>query len=185
LPTSPTSLGAPHFCSHYPQEAKDAHEEGRADLTFLVTENGETADIKVSHSTGSKALDEEAISCASKWRYRPAMQNGKPVAMRWSASAQWFLGDATSMPDTVPAKPAGPQTCSRPSDIPITPGTKTALALEIEEDGHVSMVYLEKSSGNSALDALAGKCAKTWHFQPATKDGAPTFSTLHVALPWG
>jgi protein TonB len=53
------------------------------------------------------------------------------------------------------------------------------VLLTIHADGTVDASQ-EKSSGNAVLDKLALNAVRKWRFRPATRDGVPTESYLHV-----
>ena len=92
--TPPVSLGRPHACADlYPRAAIDARAEGITTLTFIVTTEGSTRDIKVFASSGNADLDAAAVACAGRWRYQPQTENGVPEEARWEASVEWKLFD--------------------------------------------------------------------------------------------
>lgn len=47
------------------------------------------------------------------------------------------------------------------------------LRLTVGEDGSVSGIQIQKSSGYSRLDEAAQECVKSWHYKPATQGGRP------------
>ena len=81
----------PGCLAHYPQAAKDAGAEGTTRLDFTVTEQGKVTDIGVARSSGNADLDAASVTCARLWTYKPATKEGKPTAVRWSATVQWKL----------------------------------------------------------------------------------------------
>jgi TonB family protein len=64
----------------YSEEARKAKWQGEVGLTVIVDSSGNPTSIKVTRSLGL-GLDEKAIEAVSKWRFRPAMKDGKPVAV--------------------------------------------------------------------------------------------------------
>ncbi len=67
----------------YPEAAAKANTEGKVILSFVVTEDGETRDIKVLKSVG-QGCDEEAIRVLSKFpKWEPGMQNGHKVNVQY------------------------------------------------------------------------------------------------------
>ena len=64
----------------YSEEARKAKWQGEVGLAVVVDANGNPTSIKVTRSLGL-GLDEKAIEAVSKWRFRPAMKDGKPVAV--------------------------------------------------------------------------------------------------------
>lgn len=62
----------------YSREARDAHIQGAVHLLVTIDERGEIASASVIRSIGY-GLDEEAGTAVRKWRFAPAMMNGRPV----------------------------------------------------------------------------------------------------------
>ena len=65
----------------YTEEARRERYEGNCVLSAIVTPEGKTRDIHVTKAIGY-GLDEKAIEALSQWRFRPAMKDGKPVAVQ-------------------------------------------------------------------------------------------------------
>ena len=71
----------------YSEEARKAKYQGTVLLDVEVAPMEETprmahaTDIKVARSLGL-GLDEKAIEAVKQWRFKPAMKDGKPIAMR-------------------------------------------------------------------------------------------------------
>ena len=63
----------------YSDEARKAHLQGTVVLRIDVDARGLAQNIRITQSLGM-GLDERAVEAVKKWRFRPAMQNGKPVA---------------------------------------------------------------------------------------------------------
>jgi protein TonB len=90
--TPPVDIGE-HICSvmNYPAAAIKAHAEGKVILSFVVTTAGDVHDIEVVTSSGSTALDNASIECVLPWRFQPAEQDGKPIAVIKKAAQVWRL----------------------------------------------------------------------------------------------
>lgn len=65
----------------YSEEARKAKYSGTVLLSVVIDANGNTRDIRITRPLGL-GLDEKAIEAVSKWRFRPAMKGGKPVAVQ-------------------------------------------------------------------------------------------------------
>lgn len=63
----------------YPKTGSEV--KGIEELTILVTSSGDVDDIRVVKSLGP-AFDEAAVAAVKQWKYKPATQDGKPVAQR-------------------------------------------------------------------------------------------------------
>src|SRR5205807_2434231 len=62
----------------YSREARKKKYEGVVVLMVVVTVEGKAKNIQVMKSAGM-GLDEKAIEAVRKWRFKPAMKDGKPV----------------------------------------------------------------------------------------------------------
>ena len=92
LPSSPASIGRPHVCQQdYPSISQRLGEEGTTELAFTITADGDVTGVTVSKSSGFERLDSAAVGCASEWHYKPAILEGKPVAVSWKAAVRWVL----------------------------------------------------------------------------------------------
>jgi len=65
----------------YPRLAKEAGIEGRVVIQALVGKGGTVLDAFVFAGSGSELLDAAALAVAWKYKYRPAVQNGLPLAI--------------------------------------------------------------------------------------------------------
>jgi len=64
----------------YSDDARRARLSGEVLVQLIIDENGRTRDFKIVRSLGL-GLDEEALKAVQKWRFKPAMKDGKPVAI--------------------------------------------------------------------------------------------------------
>lgn len=63
----------------FSDEARKAKQQGIVTLMLVVGKDGHTYNIRVQQSLGM-GLDEKAIEAVSRWRFRPATREGRPVA---------------------------------------------------------------------------------------------------------
>lgn len=69
----------------YPEEARKAKKQGRTLVNFVINEDGSVSDVKIQRSSGSKALDEEALRAAKAMpAWIPGKQRGKTVKVSYS-----------------------------------------------------------------------------------------------------
>ncbi len=64
----------------YSEEARKAKWQGTVVLSVVVDEKGYPRDLKVLRSLGL-GLDQKAIEAVEKWRFKPGLKDGKPVAV--------------------------------------------------------------------------------------------------------
>jgi TonB family protein len=169
--SSPASIGAPHICTNdYPPEAIAVQAQGTTTVGFTITESGSTAGVKVILSSGNEALDKAAVTCSSRWLYRPAMQDGKPVAVTWKAQVKWLRHFEGAMYAPIPLEQ--PHDCSAfaPEGVVIPAGAVTTLRFHVTAEGKVTNVVVVASSGSPKLDKAAMFCALRWSYKPARKD---------------
>jgi TonB family protein len=74
----------------YSEEARKAKFQGSVLLSIIIDENGRTRDIKVIKPLGL-GLDEKAIEAVQKWRFKPSMKDGKPVAVMANVEVNFRL----------------------------------------------------------------------------------------------
>lgn len=182
----------------YPKELKNQSVIGTVWIRAGVDMRGVVRDAKVARSSGTQALDDAALAAARKCSFKPAIQDGKPVAA-WVTCLMNFEGKqfsggkestistqikgeldttlpgpndyviADSMPEmTYNAQPVYPK-------IAIAAGFTGTVWIKalIDKKGEVRAVAVQKSSGSMALDDSAVKAGWDNKFTPAKKDGQP------------
>lgn len=63
----------------FPSSSARKRQEGWVKISFVVTEEGDVVDPIVQDSSGLPAFERAALSAVKKWKYSPAMQDGKPI----------------------------------------------------------------------------------------------------------
>jgi len=64
----------------YTEQARNAKIEGSVSVQVVIDENGVPQYLKVKRSL-DKGLDEKAIEAATRWRFKPATRENKPVSV--------------------------------------------------------------------------------------------------------
>lgn len=120
----------------YPKSAENEKREGKAVVSFEVNTDGSLSDFKISKSTGSADLDEEAVRVArSMPNWEPAVQDGKKVKMVFSLPVSFKL-----WPKEQPEKKS--ETMS--SQIQTNAGTQT---FRIEKSGNGTATVSSSEGG--------------------------------------
>lgn len=74
----------------YPQAAREARIQGEVRLSAMIDEKGIASEITVTRSL-EPSLDKEAIATLGKWRFKPAMKYGEPVAYKVTVAISFNL----------------------------------------------------------------------------------------------
>ena len=74
----------------YSDEARKAKFQGVVVLWAIIDADGKPRDLKVARSLGM-GLDEKAIEAVRKWRFQPAMKDGRPVAVQVNIEVSFRL----------------------------------------------------------------------------------------------
>jgi len=64
----------------YPRAALRTREEGTVLLLVEVDADGSAASVEIESSSRSRELDRAAVEAVSQWTFRPAIEDGRPVA---------------------------------------------------------------------------------------------------------
>jgi periplasmic protein TonB len=86
--SAPTLLVSPE--PEYSEEARKAKLQGVVRLALVVDERGNPTQIRVITSLGL-GLDQKAIEAVQKWKFKPGMKDGKPVAVQASVEVNFRL----------------------------------------------------------------------------------------------
>ena len=74
----------------YTPEALEATLMGSVTLTAVIDAAGNPTEIKVIRSLG-KGLDEKAVECLKKWRFKPGTHNSEPVSVKATVEINFRL----------------------------------------------------------------------------------------------
>jgi protein TonB len=84
--------GAHNRLPAYPLSAGLKQQEGTVDVIIQVGPDGSAAQVIVANSSGFPALDNAAVRAFKKWRFRPALNHGVPVASVVEKRLKFELG---------------------------------------------------------------------------------------------
>ena len=86
--SAPRALETPD--PEYSEEARKAKYQGVVVLWLVVGPDGKPRDIRVSRPLGM-GLDQKAIDAVQRWRFAPAMKDGRPVAVQINVEVNFRL----------------------------------------------------------------------------------------------
>jgi protein TonB len=75
--------------------ARRAQIEGRVIVEFIIDKEGNVMDPKIIRGIGG-GCDEVALNAVQKIKFKPGMQRGKPVLVRYSMPINFTLKDQNS-----------------------------------------------------------------------------------------
>ncbi len=92
-PTAPPTAdaGFRNAAPAYPETARARGQQGRVTLELSVDAQGRVAGAQVVRGSGFPILDAAAQRAVLGWRFRPALEGGRPVAARMRSTVQFRL----------------------------------------------------------------------------------------------
>lgn len=159
--TAPSSVGQARACQREDVSLANVGlgEVDNVTLSFTVTETGAVKTPSVLTSSGYNLVDDAALQCVSRWIYKPATQNGMPIAAVWRARIK-MVWDPTQYDQPSVALYHAGMACVRslPNDQVVqNPGARTVIAIH-ELNGAVDDVMIFSVSGNPVQDNRARDC---------------------------
>jgi protein TonB len=70
----------PDTFDYYPTTSRNLGEEGKVRVRICVGTNGRVSEAAVSETSGVERLDEAGVRLAKQYRFKPATEDGKPIA---------------------------------------------------------------------------------------------------------
>ncbi len=160
----------------YPRRAAERSIQGWVVMRFRLDPAGWPQAVRVIDSAPAKTFDKAAVSAVSKWRYRPATRNGRPVhrlgisakltfRLDWSDSdANLEMDDGTRWsPESTDQHPGGNEIVG----APYFAQTKACAQVKLSPDGRRVSAVLNK--GGEAylriIDAMTLEADSTYHLK--------------------
>jgi TonB family protein len=75
---------------NYPESERMARHEGMVTLTLVVGSDGAPRDVAVSGAL-SPDLDQAAVDAVKRWRFKPAIKDGKPIPVKMEVELAFHL----------------------------------------------------------------------------------------------
>jgi TonB family protein len=164
-------------------------QEASAEISFIVDAFGSVVNPTVLTSTND-AFAASALDAISRWRFKPAVQNGKPVAIK--VRQQFTLNQQVMVEGR---GPAGKEVADSSPKVrkSVTPEVPAALRgvkgqvdvwLAIDEGGNVTDAQVRNASYDE-FSAAAIAAARQWKFSAAVREGKPVASAVIVPFLFG
>ena len=157
-----------------PDLARRLRAQGEVTLSLVVKADGSVRDVQIVQSAGY-GMDERAVECIRKWRFKPGAKDGSPVdvAFRfaynfgltpqprvWGAGPLTFALDAGATPPAL--KSGGMPSGEREA------GDETVLfEFTIEPTGEVTGIQPIEGKESKSLSLLT-KSLSSWKFTPGS-----------------
>lgn len=77
----------------YPESARKDKIEGTAQIETVIDENGDVTEPKVVKSSGNGDLDQAALDSVSRWKFKPATQDGEPIKVYYTLTIRFTLDE--------------------------------------------------------------------------------------------
>lgn len=177
----------------YPESLLPFRIRGEVRLAFDVDVHGYVSNVEVVYAS-HPAFVPPALKVTENWRYRAALENGKPVATRWKETLFSDVISPGADPFAIPAKADKELPAEYHYDLPPSVETPVQVVYPfdamldgrdgtadvvfmVDEEGRVRDLNVRKASRPEFGHALAAAMA-TWRFKPAMKNGAPAPAVL-------
>lgn len=182
----------------YPGILRRSGNNGLVLADVLVAADGTVADIKIEESS-HPAFEREAVRALLQFRFKPAELSGRPIPMRAVAPLKFSIGTDSSadeypapfkFPEKSPASMPAEFQYDTPPRIKVTApvvypfeqlkagATGSArVSVIVDPAGNIRSVDVMKAS-EPEFGAATKAALSSWVFEPARKDGKPTWSAF-------
>jgi protein TonB len=83
----------PDTFDYYPSTSRNLGEEGKVRVRICVGTNGRVTEATVAETSGIERLDEASTRLAKQYRFKPATEDGKPIAQCFLLPVSFSLKD--------------------------------------------------------------------------------------------
>ena len=170
----------------YPAEALKEGVVGTTVLVVDVDAEGGVSGLKIDRSSGDPRLDSAALEAASRWKFKPGIKGGKPIAGQVRVPVQFAMHEP-SQPEADAGERPAQIIAAQPPKYPKAAAEnrvegRVMLIVDIAADGSVTGATVDRSAGDASLDAAALEAVRQWRFQPALKDGKAVAGKVRVPI---
>lgn len=178
---------------HYPHDALADQVSGSVTLAFTVYPDGSTGAIRVVSSNPPGVFDHAARAAVRDWRFRPALQAGRPVARTVTQTLEFRPPPGSGRkPPPQPAKPEAVPHDSVPANIhpvrivpPAYPPVayrqglagSVTLRFVVTADGRTRDIRVLAAHPHGVFDAAAIAAVRQWRFEPVAQP-TPVVQTI-------
>ena len=164
-----------------PSEVSDA--SGAVRVLAVIDEHGYVAHTEIIESDNEQ-LSAAATKALESWKFRPALENGVPVASKiiqpFRFNNGMFLAEREFDKSPKIVSRSSPKL---PASVQGISG-RVQVELHLDENGRVAHAGV-RSSTHAELEAPTIEAAKSWKFKPAFKKGEAVSSTVIVPFVYG
>ena len=140
---------------------------------LIVDTNGLPQDVHVLRGVGM-GLDEKAVEAVKQYRFKPAMQNGKPVAVHLQVEVNFKAVPTLQILHSVPLELTDEARQKKASG-------SVEVAFTVDIHGNPTNVHVLRGVG-MGMDEKAIVAIKQYKFAPCLKDGQPVAQTTSMQL---
>ncbi len=170
----------------YPLQASAQGLQGRVWILIHINEKGDVENAEV--ASGDPILADSALRAAKKWKFKPYLQDGKPIKVSTKLPFDFFFGDKVmehgSLPDgsvvsekpkvvPTPANPTDNSPASTPGDttvkrVRVSQGVSEGLLLRQIAPVYPPLARRNHVQGTVVLHALIGKDGRIENLTPVS-----------------
>lgn len=177
----------------YTDEAKLAGMEAAIRVDYVIDEKGIPVEVHAVNQLGL-GLEEMAEACVARWRYSPAMNDGKAIRTPSSSvltfqqrkrTSLWHLERVAFLPDAGVTRPVFRKAPYPPPPVNFSFSTaKVPLKLTIDETGTPRDIQAP-GTVDAKLAKSAAEIVSKWRFSPGERDGRPVAVSAEFDLVQG
>jgi len=175
----------------YPAAARAAKQEGRVIVDMIVDAHGLVTEARVAKSD-NPVFDEAALAAVRQWRFKPGLDEGKPVAFGLVGPVEFKLSPKEQVPPgRLPSDRLWPHVAKRqPARIVRAPDPeypeelearklpgRVDLRVELGADGKIASTRVVWAS-HAAFVTEALRVSRTWEVEPARQGLLPLPTSL-------
>jgi len=180
----------------YSPEAKKVKFTGIVLVNLIVDENGLPQNVHVLRGVGM-GLDDSAMAAVKQYRFKPAMEGGKPVPVELNIEVNFFSPDGSAGLNVANPNATSGRKLPDGATVPVVihqvdpeytlearkakAGGVVLVNMIVDKRGKPQHVHVVRGVGYG-LDKKAVDAVKEYRFKPAMKDDKPVEEVLNVEV---